>query len=91
MIPIVGMGGLGKTTLAQAIFNNKNVTEHFELKAWVCVSKEFDVCRVTKRILEEEISDTCNFEGLNLMQLKLKERLMGKKFLLVLDDVWCEK
>ena len=86
VIPIVGMGGLGKTTLAQAIYNNKNVTEHFELKAWVCVSKEFDVCRVTKRILEEEISDACNVEGLNLMQLKLKERLMGKKFLIVLDD-----
>ncbi|KAL5540827.1 hypothetical protein UlMin_043797 [Ulmus minor] len=90
VIPIVGMGGIGKTTLTQAVFNDNEVKERFELKAWVCVSEEFDVCKVTKSILEAVNSSPCDVKDLSALQGHLERKLAGKKFMIVLDDVWRE-
>ncbi|KAL9349267.1 hypothetical protein Peur_056522 [Populus x canadensis] len=89
VVRIVGMGGVGKTTLAQIVYNNSEVQRCFNLKAWVCVSEDFSVSKLTKVILEE-VGSKPDFESLNQLQIQLKERLREKKFLLVLDDVWEE-
>ncbi|GMP40785.1 hypothetical protein CsSME_00011107 [Camellia sinensis var. sinensis] len=88
VIPIVGMGGIGKTTLAQLIWDDNGVKNHFDPKAWVCVSDEFDVKRITKAILESFTRAPCNLTELSALQHELEDTLTGKKFLLVLDDVW---
>ncbi|KAF7137739.1 hypothetical protein RHSIM_Rhsim07G0070400 [Rhododendron simsii] len=88
VVPIVGMGGVGKTTLAQMVYNDETVKKHFEIKVWVCVSEVFEIEDVTKKILESITSRTCDFKALNQVQEQLKEALVGRKFLIVLDDVW---
>nr|AAT40545.2 Plant disease resistant protein, putative [Solanum demissum]ABV29181.1 disease resistance protein R3a-like protein [Solanum demissum] len=91
VVPVVGMGGVGKTTLAKAVYNDEKVKDHFGLKAWICVSEPYDAVRITKELLQEISSSDCTGNSnLNQLQIKLKESLKGKKFLIVLDDVWNE-
>ncbi|XP_025631413.1 putative disease resistance RPP13-like protein 1 [Arachis hypogaea] len=87
VIPIVGMGGVGKTTLAKWVYS---VAEGFDLKAWVCISETFHVADITKKTIEETTKTTCSPGSLNLLQNKLQEILSGKKFFIVLDDVWSD-
>ncbi|XP_052880912.1 putative disease resistance RPP13-like protein 1 [Gossypium arboreum] len=90
VLSIVGMGGMGKTTLAQLVYNDATINESFDLKAWVCVSDNFDAIAITGTILKSIDPDSRDENDLNLLQVKLKEKLSGKRFLLVLDDIWKE-
>ncbi|TXG74966.1 hypothetical protein ES288_1Z029500v1 [Gossypium darwinii] len=90
VLSIVGMGGMGKTTLAQLVYNDATINESFDLKAWVCVSDNFDAIAITNAILQSITSESCDYSNLDLLQVKLKEKLSGKRFLLVLDDIWNE-
>ncbi|XP_028224819.1 putative disease resistance protein RGA4 [Glycine soja] len=95
VIPIVGIGGLGKTTLAQFVFNDKRIYECFSLKMWVCVSDDFDINQLIMKIINSANDANAPFRQQNLnmvdleqLQNQLRSKLAGKKFLLVLDDVW---
>ncbi|QCD95661.1 disease resistance protein RPM1 [Vigna unguiculata] len=85
VLAIVGFGGLGKTALAQLVFNDNAVQCYFEQKMWVCVSDEFDM----RKIAEKMIGNDKNSE-IEQLQQDLRNKVRGKKFLLVLDDVWNE-
>ncbi|XP_039145261.1 disease resistance protein RGA2-like [Dioscorea cayenensis subsp. rotundata] len=89
VLPIVGLGGTGKTALAQIVFNDKQIEKHFHYRTWVYDSQEFDRVTITREVLESvsnnEFSCSTNLDS---MERKLKKALAGKRFLLVLDDVW---
>jgi len=92
ILSIVGMGGVGKTALAQHVFNHPRMDEaKFDVKVWICVSDEFDIFKVSKAILEhvtKPIDD--DTRDLEMVHRRLKKELTGKKFFIVLDDVWNE-
>ncbi|TYJ38234.1 hypothetical protein E1A91_A05G429900v1 [Gossypium mustelinum] len=95
VVPIVGMAGLGKTTLAKLVYDDLNVKMHFNVKFWVCVSDQFDVKRILKEMLEHFAVDQISIpQNKNAMVEKLKQKIEGAKegkdqikYLLVLDDV----
>ncbi|KAJ4846009.1 hypothetical protein Tsubulata_019554, partial [Turnera subulata] len=89
VVPIIGMGGVGKTTLAQLVYNDNRVKQQFgEFRAWVCVSEEFDVFKLTRSIFKEMGFYDCDSLTPNQLQVELEEKVRGQKIMLVLDDVW---
>ncbi|XP_061965088.1 putative disease resistance protein RGA3 [Populus nigra] len=80
-ISIVGTAGLGKTTLAQHVFNDEQVDRHFGVKRWVSVSGGLDVRKILKGVVE---SDS---DQLEILKNEIKNKFGRKFFLLVLDDV----
>ncbi|PNX70142.1 CC-NBS-LRR resistance protein, partial [Trifolium pratense] len=78
---------MGKTTLAQLVFNDHRIMEQFDFKVWVRVSESFDLTRLTRSILESIDSSAVDCENY-ILQRELQQRLAGKRYLLVLDDVW---
>ncbi|XP_050284425.1 putative disease resistance protein RGA1 isoform X4 [Quercus robur] len=90
VLAIVGIGGLGKTTLAQLVFNDEKVKNHFELKLWVCVSENFDVKIIVQKILECVKNEKPKDLEKNMLVNNLQKEINGKRYMLVLDDVWNE-
>ncbi|RZC86536.1 hypothetical protein C5167_029887 [Papaver somniferum] len=89
VVSIVGMGGLGKTTLAQLVYNDEMVNKLFELKLWVHVSQEFDVEKLLIKIMESSTENKFDSpSNFAVLVSKVQEQLNGKRYLLVLDDFW---
>ncbi|XP_073148460.1 putative disease resistance protein RGA3 [Henckelia pumila] len=88
VVPIVGMGGLGKTTLARNIFNHQTIKNHFSQRIWVSVSKIIDkkdlLLKIWGILSKESVHDSSLAEETVLEQLQSK--LKEARYLLVLDD-----
>ncbi|KAK6127632.1 hypothetical protein DH2020_038611 [Rehmannia glutinosa] len=105
VISIIGMPGLGKTTLAGKIYRNPTIQYEFQTRAWVFVSQEFTVKDVfisilkqtnkelfanTKRVVEDKDTKSAGVDTKSVAELaqEIATSLQGKKFLIVMDDVW---
>ncbi|CAK8542434.1 unnamed protein product [Lathyrus sativus] len=88
VVAIVGIGGLGKTTLAKLVYSDFRVKNHFDLKAWASVSLDFDILEITRSLLKTVTLGNWDTNDLHILRAELKKNLRGKRFLFVLDDVW---
>ncbi|XP_057427089.1 putative disease resistance protein RGA1 [Lotus japonicus] len=86
--PIVGLGGMGKTTLSQMVYNDNRVSDNFNPKTWICVSENFSVKRICCSIVESVTGEKYDALGLDVIERKVQTLLQSKRYLLVLDDVW---
>ncbi|CAD6213453.1 unnamed protein product [Miscanthus lutarioriparius] len=90
VLPVIGMGGVGKTTPAQLVYNDRRISKYFDIKGWVHVSPEFRVKNLASKILMSFSRRQCEAMEMDDLQDALTEQVEGMKFLLVLDDEWNE-
>nr|XP_023899129.1 putative disease resistance protein RGA3 [Quercus suber] len=90
VLPIVGMAGLGKTTFSKLVYNHELVKKHFDKTIWVCVSNDFNEKMILREILESLTNKSIQLQSENAILQNLQKELQGKRYLLILDDVWNE-
>ncbi|KAL6654635.1 hypothetical protein ACP70R_008100 [Stipagrostis hirtigluma subsp. patula] len=87
-IGIVGTGGVGKTTLAQKLYNDRRVKGNFKKHAWICVSQQYSEVALMKEILRNIGVHQDQGESIGELKAKLAEAIEERSFFLVLDDLW---
>ncbi|PHU13584.1 hypothetical protein BC332_14789 [Capsicum chinense] len=88
VISITGMPGSGKTTLAYKVYSDESVCSHFDLRAWCTVDQEYDETKLLVKIFNQVTSSDLKFSEEIDVADKLRKQLYGKRYLIVLDDVW---
>ncbi|GKV50634.1 hypothetical protein SLEP1_g57335 [Rubroshorea leprosula] len=96
-ISVLGMRGVGKTAIAQLVYQDELVKQHFDHRIWVCVSEVFDQKNVAKTIIKG-VEGVISFQGVDSLDSfplsalldRICRSIHGKKFFLVLDDVWVD-
>ncbi|XP_009587018.1 putative disease resistance protein RGA3 [Nicotiana tomentosiformis] len=88
VVSIVGIGGVGKTTLAKLVYRDERVVKHFPLRIWLCASQDIDVIKLARNIVNLASGVSCDNFNVEQVHSSLQDALRAKRFLLIIDDVW---
>ncbi|XP_052136229.1 putative disease resistance protein RGA1 [Oryza glaberrima] len=86
VLPIYGIGGIGKTTLAKLVFNDTQFKDYS--RVWVYVSQIFDLNKIGNSIISQLTEEESQLSRKQMVCNRLEKLLAGKKTLIVLDDLW---
>ncbi|PHT39207.1 hypothetical protein CQW23_22780 [Capsicum baccatum] len=88
VVPIVGMGGQGKTTVARKVYNNGSIVHHFDVRAWCIISQSYKRRGLLQEIFSQVTGKEDKGHKEDIIADELKKSLTGKRYLIVLDDMW---
>ncbi|XP_057801544.1 putative late blight resistance protein homolog R1C-3 isoform X3 [Salvia miltiorrhiza] len=91
IIPITGMGGIGKTTLARHIFEHALVKEYFDIRAWTTISQTYNVRETLSQVLHQVTGNLGSDLSEKELGEKLYKYLYGRRYIIILDDMWSVK
>ncbi|KAL0356211.1 UNVERIFIED_CONTAM: Disease resistance RPP8-like protein 3 [Sesamum radiatum] len=93
ILPIVGMGGIGKTTLAQNVFDHPYIVNHFDIRVWFTISHQYSVREILLKYLSKDKKEegTTDKSGVAELGERFYKCLFGKRYLIVMDDIWSIK
>ncbi|KAL7153559.1 hypothetical protein ABFS83_04G177500 [Erythranthe nasuta] len=96
VLPIIGLPGSGKTTLARSLYEDSSITDEFEIHGWVTVTQEYQVGEIFAKLFhsletKDQKAGEKDFQGRNdKLQDAVYQSLLKKKYLIVVDDMWDE-
>lgn len=89
-VAIVGMGGSGKTTLSKTAYQHQFIKQNFDILTWVTVSRDFNLQDILLKVVDQISDETSKLRQEELGD-KMHKLLVGRRYLVVLDDIWSKE
>ncbi|XP_019151911.1 PREDICTED: putative disease resistance RPP13-like protein 3 [Ipomoea nil] len=94
VVSVVGMGGIGKTTLTRKVYEDPSIISHFDKRAWVTISQEYNVEQMLQCLIgcvNAASNDVLHEQRNDSLAESLRKSLKDQRYLIVIDDIWSKE